>query len=120
MLDARQGFWIVKLDEESLYLTIINTHWGMYRFLAMPLCLRMLQDIFQKKIDETYEKCRGAVGIADDINIFGTESTHDYNLHEAMERTRKAGITLNFDKCIVKSKSCSFFCEIYTSQGLKT
>ena len=37
---------------------------------------------------------QGAVGIADDINVFGTESTHDYNLHEAMERTRKMGIKL--------------------------
>ena len=63
----------------------------------------MSQDIFQKKIDETYEKCRGTVGIADDINVFGTESTHDYNLHEAMDRTRKAGVKLNFDKCIVKA-----------------
>ena len=74
----------------------------------------MSQDIFQKKIDETYKNCRGAVGIADDINVVGTESTHDYNLHEAKERSGKAGIKLNFDKGIVKSKSCSFFDEIYT------
>ena len=68
----------------------------------MPFGLRMFQDIFQKIIDETYKKCRGAVGIADDINLFDTESRHDYNLHEAMERTRKTGIKLSFDKCIVK------------------
>ena len=73
----------------------------------------MSQDIFQKIIDKTYEKWRGAVGIADDINVFGTKSTYDYNLHEAMERARKAGIKLNFYKCIVKSNSCSFFGEIY-------
>ena len=79
----------------------------------------MSQDIFQKKIDENYEKSRGAIAVADDINAFGTESTHDYNLHEAMERTRKASIKLNFDKCIVKSKSCSFFGEIDTLQGVK-
>ena len=71
----------------------------------MAFGLRMSQDIFQKKIHETYEKCRGAIGIVDDTNVFGTESTHDYNLHEAMERARKFGIKLNFDKCIVKSRS---------------
>ena len=27
-------------------------------------------------------------------SVFGTESTHDYNLHETMERTRKTGIKL--------------------------
>ena len=32
------------------------------------------------------------LAIADDIQICGTESTHDLHLHEAMERTRKAGL----------------------------
>ena len=92
-LDAKQGFWDIKLDEVSSYLT---SHRGRYRFLRMPIGLRMSQDIFQKKIDETHEKCRGAVGIADGINVFDTESTYGYNLHEAMERTRKVGIKTKF------------------------
>ena len=37
---------------------------------------------------------KGAVGIADDIQVFGSDQTHDLHLHEAMERTRKAGIKL--------------------------
>ena len=85
----------------------------------MPFGLRMSQDIFQKKFDETHEKCRGAGGNVDDIGVFVTESTHDYNLQEAMDRTRKAGIKLNFDKCIVEVKSYSFFGEIYTPQRVK-
>ena len=48
-LDAKQGFWNVKLDKESLYLTTFSTHRGRYRFLRMPFGLRMLQDIFQEK-----------------------------------------------------------------------
>ena len=42
----------------------------------------MLQDIFRS--DENYQKCRGVVKIADDINVFGTESTHDCNLHKQL------------------------------------
>ena len=108
-LDAKQGYWNVKLDEESTLLTTFNTQKGRYNFLHMPFGLKMSQDIFQKKIDQTYEKCKGAVGIADDIQVFGSDQTHDLHLHEAMERTRKAGIKLNYDKCIVKTRSCSFF-----------
>ena len=63
-LDTKQGYWNVKLDEESSYLTTFSTHRGRYRFLRMPFGLRMSQDICQKKTNETYEKCRGAVGIA--------------------------------------------------------
>ena len=78
----------------------------------------MLWDIFQK-IDQTYEKWKGAVGIADDIQVFGSDHTHDLRLHEAIERTRKAGIKLNYDKCIVKTRSCSFFGNIYAPEGIK-
>ena len=54
-LDAKQGYWNVKLDEESTLLTTFNTHKGRYKFLCMPFGLKISQDIFQK-IDHTYEK----------------------------------------------------------------
>ena len=108
-MDAKQGYWNVKLDEESTLLTTFNTYKGRYKFLHMPFGLKMSQDIFQKKIDQTYEKCKGAVGIADDIQVFGSDQTYNLHLHEAMERTRKADIKLNYGKCMVKSRSCSFF-----------
>ena len=37
----------------------------------------MGQDIFERKIDQTYKNCKGAVGIADDVQVFGNEETHD-------------------------------------------
>ena len=45
----------------------------------------MGQDIFDRKIDQTYENCKGAVGIADDVQVFGSEETHDSMFHEAKE-----------------------------------
>ena len=52
-LDARNGgYWNVKLDEESSYVTTFNTPFGRYRFLRMPFGLRMRQNIFQFKTDE--------------------------------------------------------------------
>ena len=84
--------------------------------MHMPFGLKMLQDIFHQKIDQTYEECKGAVGIADDIQVFGSDQTHDLHLHETMERTRKAYIKLNYDKWIVKTRSCSF---LVTSIHLK-
>jgi len=68
-LDTQNGYWNVKLDEESSYLTTFNTPFGWFRFLRMPFGLHMSQDIFQFKIDETYRNCDGAVCIADDITV---------------------------------------------------
>ena len=103
------GYWNIKLDEEQTLLTTFNTHKGRCKFLRMPFGLKMSQDIFQKKMDQACERCKGAVGITDDIQVFGNDNTHDLHLHEAMERTRRIGIKFNYDKCIVKYKSCGFF-----------
>ena len=60
------------------------------------------------------------VGIDGNVQVFGDDSTHVVHPHEAMERTRKAGIKLDFDKHIIKSKSCSFFGSIYTPWEVKS
>ena len=119
-LDARIGYWNVKLDEESSYLTTFNTPFGRYRFLRMPFGLRMSQDIFQFKIDETYRDCQGAIGIADDVTVYGkNKKEHDLHLHETMERTRKAGIKLNNEKFVIKTKECNFFGMLHIPDGIK-
>ena len=119
-LDARNSYCNVKLDEESSYLTTFNTPFGRFRFLTMPFGLSLGQDIFQFKIDETYRNCDGAIGIADDITVYGkNDKEHDLLLHETMERTRKAGIKLNDEKCVIKTKECNFFGMLYTPDGVK-
>ena len=36
----------------------------------MQFDFRMSQDTFQRKIDQTYENCQEAVGIAHDVQVF--------------------------------------------------
>ena len=76
---------------------------------------RKSQDISQRKIDQTYENCQGAVGIVDDVHVFGNDSTHDLHVYKA-----KAVIKFNSDKCIIKSNPVASV-EIYTltPQGVK-
>ena len=71
------------------------------------------------KIDEVYGPCEGAIGIADDITVHGKgEKQHDLRLHEAMERTRKSNMALNYDKIIVKQPSVKFLGNIYSGDGV--
>ena len=46
----------------------------------MPFGLKMSQDIFQMKIDQTHGKCKTAIGIADDIRCLQmtTHMSHIY------------------------------------------
>ncbi|XP_019628682.1 PREDICTED: uncharacterized protein K02A2.6-like [Branchiostoma belcheri] len=119
-LDASNGYWNIKIDEESSLLTTFNTPFGRFKFNRLPFGLKVSQDVFQRKVDETYRGCKGAIGIADDIQVFGkTERDHDLHLHEAMEKTRQAGIKLNAAKCTIKESECTFFGMIYSADGVK-
>ena len=122
-LDADSGDWNVKFTEESSMLTTCNsnTRLSKYKFERLPFGVKISQNTFQRKVDETYYAWRGAVGIVDDILVYGTESNYDLYLHEVMEATRQAGIKLNYDKCTIKTKACSFFFleNVYTLAGVK-
>ena len=67
ILDARSGYWNIKLDHESSLCTTFNSPHGRYRFLRLPFGLNCAQDIFQRKVDETFGDLTGVTGIADDI-----------------------------------------------------
>ena len=46
-LDAKSGFWHIKLDDNSSYYTTFNTHFGRYRFLKMPYGITSGSEVFQ-------------------------------------------------------------------------
>ena len=120
ILDASSGYWNVTLDEESSYLTTFNSPFGRYRFKRMPFGLKMSQDVFQSKIDQTFEGCNGVVGIADDIVVFGkTAEELDENLHGMMERCQNTGLKLNPEKCFIKQKLIKFYGVICNEEGIK-
>jgi transposase InsO family protein len=120
IVDVKCGYWNVELDEESSFLTTFNSPFGRYRFRRMPFGLKMSQDIFQTRIDQTFEGCEGVVGIADDIVIFGKdEEDHDAHMHGMMKRSREAGIKLNPDKCFIKRESIKFYGIICGPDGIK-
>ena len=66
-LDGRLAYWNVELDEESSKLTTFNTHKGRFRYKKMPYGMNSSHDIYQKKMDQAFDKCKGAFAIADDI-----------------------------------------------------
>ena len=89
IVDARRGYWNIKLDHASSFYTTFNSPQGRYRFLRLPFGLICAQYIFQKKVDETFGDLPGVTGIADDIVIYGCDpADQDTNLKAVMERAR--------------------------------
>ena len=119
-LDARSGYWTIKLDENSSFLTTFNTPFGRYRFLRMPFGIKCAQDEFQRKIDETFEGLSGVTALVDDILVYGgTRAEHDENLRAVLTRARTAGIKLNADKLFVGLTEVPYFGHLLSVDGLK-
>lgn len=53
LLNARSGYWAIKLSHESSMLTTFNTVFGRCRFNRLPFGIISAQDGFQRRVDET-------------------------------------------------------------------
>ena len=91
ILDAKSGFWQLKLNEESSHLCIFNTPIGRYRFTRLPFGVKCAPEIFQRTMDQMVEDLDGAEVIMDDVIVAGDETTHDERLQKFLERASKKG-----------------------------
>jgi hypothetical protein len=118
-LDARSGYWTIKLDNDSSYLTTFNTPYGRYRFRRLPFVLKSAQDEFQRQIDYCYAGLKGVVAIVE-ISVYGkTRTEHDINLQAAIQRTREIGIKLNDEKLDVGQSQVEYFGHLLSADGIK-
>ena len=124
-LDVRNGFWHVKLDEESSYLTTFNTPFGRYRWKRMPFGISSAPEVFQRKMNELVSDLKGIEVIADDFVVVGYGETHeeavadhDRNLNAFLQRCEERGVALNAQKLCLRESEVPFIGHITTSKGL--
>ena len=119
-LNTKDGFWSVHLDEKSSYLTTFDTHKGRYWFLHMPFTLKMSLDIFQMCMDQVTDHLPGIITIHDDICIYG-QTPEQYNRHliQLMQTALKNRLAFTSSKFKIKQPQISFYCTVFTSQGMK-
>uniref|UniRef100_A0A8C7YWC8 Gypsy retrotransposon integrase-like protein 1 n=1 Tax=Oryzias sinensis TaxID=183150 RepID=A0A8C7YWC8_9TELE len=124
--DVKSGFWHVKLEEESSYLTTFSTPFGRYRWLRMPMGISTAPEIFQRKLTQALENLPGLYIIADDILITGqgetqeaAERDHDDKLRLFLNRCRQKNIKLNAEKLKLRQKEVAYIGHLLTADGLK-
>ena len=93
VLDAKDGFYHVKLDTPSSYLTTFWTPFGRYRYKRLPFGISSAPEEFQRRQHEALEGLSGTEVIADDILVYGSGDCmeeaildHDKNLTAVLER----------------------------------
>ena len=124
-VDAKNGFYLLKLDTESSKLTTFESPFARWRYLRMPLGISPAPEIFQARVHDALRGLRGIACIADDILIYGSGDTleeaqrdHDENLTALLDRCREKGLKLNRDKLQLNRKSTRYMGHELTSSGL--
>lgn len=99
-LDAKQGFWQVKLHPSSTDLCTFNTVYGRYKFLRMPYGISSASEIFHKRLYSHFDDIEGVVLFVDDLLVYGhTKEIHDQRLRAVLRRCQDINIKLNRQKC---------------------
>ena len=125
VLDARTGFWQVKLDTRSSYLTTFNTPFGRYRWMRMPFGITSAPEVWQQRMQEITEGLKGVEVIAADFLIIGRGETqeaamtdHDQNLRKFLNRARERNLKLSLEKARLRLTEVTYVGHRITAEGL--
>ena len=119
-LDANSGFWQIPLAAESRLLTTFVTPFGRYCFNKLPFGISSAPELFQKRMSRLLEGLEGVVCLMDDVLIFGSnEREHDARLVKVFERVQSAGVTLNAEKCELRTSSLKFLGHWIDKDGVR-
>uniref|UniRef100_A0A3P9LFC2 ribonuclease H n=1 Tax=Oryzias latipes TaxID=8090 RepID=A0A3P9LFC2_ORYLA len=120
VLDANQGFWQIKLDDESSRLRTFNTPIGRYRFLRLPFGISSAPEVFQRAVAQMIEDLDGVVNIIDDLLVWGdSKEEHDDRLRKLLDRARQYNLKLNRNKCFIRTNEIKYIGHTLTDKGLK-
>ena len=119
VVDAKEAFYHIPLEESSSYLTTFGTPFGRYRYLRMPMGLCSSSDVYQRAIEQLLTDYPCQI-IMDDILIAGkTEDEHDSNVRRVMTRLQEINLKLSPRKCKYKTTEVRYVGHVLTDQGLK-
>jgi transposase InsO family protein len=119
VVDAKQAFYHIPLEEKSSYLTCFGTPFGRYRYLRMPMGISSASEVYQCAMEHLLAGYPCLV-IVDDILVYGaTEEEHDDNLKKVLQRLREINLKLTAHKCQYKLQEVPYIGHVLSKDGLK-
>lgn len=120
ILDEKDGYWQIKLDDESADLCTFNTPWGRYQFTRLPFGIKSASEVFQRINTESFGDIAGVHIIADDMIIAAaTKEEHDQTLQQVMDRAAKLNIKFNADKIQYMVSEVTYMGHIISAHGVR-
>jgi Reverse transcriptase (RNA-dependent DNA polymerase) len=100
--DLKDGYWNVRLAEESRYLTAVKTVVRLVQFTRKTMWLKNTGCFFQRLVNNVYVGLKGTIMQAylDDLAVGSdTSKQHVVDAQRALECTRDANLRLKLAKC---------------------
>jgi hypothetical protein len=120
VVDLKNGFWHVALDDDSSHLCTFSSPFGCYRFLRLPFGIKIAPELFQKINSQIFSDIDGVTVYFDDILIAAeTEEQHDQIMEEVLNRARQNSVKFNKDKVQYKQNEVSFLGLRFSSKGVQ-
>ncbi len=109
VIDLRNAFLRVPLDEASKQLTTISTPFGLVEYNFLPFGLWAASAFFQKVADEMIDGLPGVLPYQDDLIVHGMNpAEHLKNLHSLLLRLVETNVRINGVKCKIAQTSIPF------------
>lgn len=120
VLDFKDGFYQIKLEEESSKLTTFSTPFGYYKFLRLPFGLSLAPEYFQKINYKNFGDIKNTIIYFDDL-LIATDSLeeHDKTLKKVIERAREKGIKFNKEKFQFQKSEVKYIGHIFDKNGMR-
>lgn len=120
VLDLKDGFYQIELDEKASRLCTFSTPFGCYRFKRFPLGLKMGPELCQKYNTELFGHIGGVVIYLDDITVTGrTKAGHDEALQKVVEIATQKGVKFNSKKLQYCKRAVIYVGHVFSKAGIQ-
>lgn len=119
VLDLREGFWQLQIDEESQKLCTFSTPFGNYQFHRLPYGICVATELFQKFVCENFGDIPGVIAVIDDLLIYAKSiKEHDEILMAVIERAKKLNVKFNPSKFQFRVEKVRYLGHIFSKDGM--
>lgn len=119
VVDLKDGFYQIHLNEKSSKLGTFSTPFGCYRYRVLPFGIKIAPEAFKKYNERNFAGIRGIHIQTDDILVGGsTLEEHDEILKQVIERARKLNIKFNKNKFQYRLKSVKYLGHIISENEI--
>ena len=119
VIDLKDAYLQLEVDEASQQYLVIATHLGYYKYLRMPMGISSGPGIWQRTINTILQGVPGVGVFIDDIIVSGkTRAQLLQNLRLVLQLLLNAGITTQLPKCNFLQPSVKYMAHIFDKTGI--